>query len=280
MDLNELGVWLAIILGLITIPFAFKKKWAWVTWIGILATLSWPICAAISYATKPPPSPPFNVTTQFNYINLSQSLQDVHNGGSGLFWVTYTYPAASGTSQTAASPVGLMLHTDITNLTTSTQTIASYSLLMKIDECGDWIKLIPIPAQGTNVWFTYVGLYDAKPFDFSSDSIDNFLTNPIPTGQTISGWWLWGSPEACAVNSESMVQYHISLKTFSGIDYETTTSPELITRRGNAVNNYEMGNYTTSTDWETRIPYLIVPPASGRTPINIDELDKRIYTLP
>ena len=206
-------------------------------------------------------APEFRVSdNSLAFINLTQSLE---NTGSGLFWVTYRSSFGD-----TASPVALAQFMEITNLLPTSETIKSYSVAINTEECG-WIDLSPIYIRGARVWFTYEGLEKASLLDFAGNGLDFVLENPIPPHGTITGWWFFDSKTKCNVPKGSMIQYKVSLKTFTGIEFEYVTPRRLVSNDPG-----EPGK----TEGYTRGPQFVVPP--GKPQMDISKFHKRLYSDP
>jgi hypothetical protein len=204
---------------------------------------------------------PFRISENgLTFINLTQNLSDT---GSGVFWMAYT----SGYGNTA-SPIALAQYVDISNLRSVPETIQSYSVAIKTEECG-WIYLSPMYIRGQQIYFTAGGLAKAKLFDFSSNGLDYLLANPIQPHATVSGWWFFDSKVACNVPPGSNIQYRVSLKTFSGIEWEYVT-PEI-----RIANN---AGIPGKTEGQTRGPYFVVPP--GKPEDDLTKYHKKLYSTP
>ena len=204
---------------------------------------------------------PFRISDNgLEFINLTQNLGDTD---SGAFWMSYT----SGYGDTA-SPIALAQYVDITNLRSVPETIQSYSVAIKTEECG-WIYLSPMYIRGQQIYFTAQGLAKAKLFDFSTNGLDYLLPEPIQPHATVSGWWFFDSKVACNVPKGSTVRYRVSLTTFSGIEWEYLT-PELRVADSPAIPG--------KTEGQTRGPYFVVPP--GKPENDLTKYHKKLYSTP
>jgi len=196
----------------------------------------------------------------FSFVNMTQRLTTQNTGD---WWVSYQSYAGD-----TASPVALMQYVEITNLQSVPETIRSYAMAIRTEDCG-WTYLSPIPLRSVAVWWTYMGLDHAIPMDFHENGLDIVLEKPIPAFGTVTGSWLFDSKVRCDVPEGSKVQYRLALTTFDGKRFEYTTPETVVSNKSHSPGNTE-GHLTG--------PAFHVPP--GPRYIDISKLYRRLYSDP
>lgn len=196
----------------LTLQFEMTLRHWWQHSFGIvLTTLAVVYALAVGYAIESR-QPPFAITEDFAFINLTQRLE---TNNSGYFWIVYRSAQAGG--GIVASPVALLVWLTITNLTDAPLRVETYSLAVKTDNCG-WIQLLHIPLSGMSVYWTFEGLNKSILEDFSTNGLDYALEKPINAHDTAQGFSFWDTPVACKVGSGD-VAYDVRLNTYSGISF-------------------------------------------------------------
>ncbi len=168
-----------------------------------------------------------------------------HSVFVGFWWVTYRSPLGD-----TVSPVALTQYVSITNLQSIPETIKSYSVAIKTEDCG-WTYLYPIRLGTVTVWSSTIDLENAIKIDFNTNGLDYILEKPIPSYGTVGGFWFFDSGVKCDVPDGSKVQYRISLATFDSKKFEYTT-PEITVRN----NQPEVNSFEAPVTG----PQFIVPP--------------------
>jgi hypothetical protein len=260
---NILASCCSMLIGIIALFLLPVTPWPW-RWLSLLialVTISGGLFGLLATLYSPPGSIKV-ANPYFSYINLSQNLNDAPAGGAGLFWITYQSSYGN-----TASPIAVLLNVALTNTTQVPQTIKTYQVAIKTDDCG-WINLIPIPVNTGRVWFTYDGLNDAKLFDFSNNSLDTILQSPISANGTVTGWWFFDSATQCNVLPGSNVQYRFTLTTYSGIEASEITS----------ISTINSTIPTAPTIGSIQQASLVVPP--GKPQADISGYYKKLYSAP
>jgi hypothetical protein len=227
-DIAPWGIAVLVPAGIISLTFGVSKLNLWNTLktsgkismivfiILIMCGLGWIIWPKSEAFT-----PSFKVTIQTGILDLDLSNPPADDQ-VGSFWASYNYFSTS--SRYAVSPISILLFADITNLTTSTQTIASYSTSLTIPGCGT-VTLTAIPTTGVNLWMAAPDLQAAAPMTLSSD-LYSLLQNPIPSGETITGGLLFSYPSQCYQTETTPDTYDFHFNTYSGISYDAITTEQ------------------------------------------------------